>query len=33
MGKDAMSEYIEVLKKRYIESTRAEKSMESKRPT
>lgn len=26
MGKDAMQEYIEVLKKRYIESTRAEKS-------
>jgi len=26
MGKDALQEYIEVLKKRYIESTRAEKS-------
>lgn len=26
MGKDAMQEYIEVLKKRYMESTRAEKS-------
>lgn len=26
MGKDAVQEYIEVLKKRYMESTRAEKS-------